>query len=602
MSKNYSSKDIRVLKEIEHVQMHPGMYISDTTNPVHLVEEALDNSLDEALAGYAKCISVNINTKTFEICVLDNGRGIPFENDVPITISTKLFSGAKFQGAKTAYNICAGLHGIGLVAVNALSEYFQIEIIRDKKYAKFRFENCNLKEKEIKDFTEKTIPYGTLIKFKPSKKIFENLLPDIERIRRRLFVASIELPDCLFVLNVDKHREEIKLSKDEFFKRALLDDKEEVTQLAQISTKDGIEEFNAVFCYSFEGSISPRILSSVNLLPVDSGGTHVNILYEILKEFFISRGKKLGLKFQPNDSFCGLRTYVSLELIKPEFSGQSKDKLINRKASLSKLSNKLKQGIELYFNENPEYLTTLLTFFEDYRRKIDSKKLKTNGEKRFSTKFTKLRGCSSSNGELFVVEGDSAGGGLKQCRDPKKHAYFPLKGKIPSIVTSKDILKNVEIGELIQALGTGVGSDFNLSKLRYSKIICATDADADGGHIFCLLTMTLANLVPDIIKNGHYYLVRTPLYAISKKNIFLPLWTEKELEEARKRKEYIIRLKGLGQLNPWQLKICTIDEKTRKLVKVNFTKDLNEMMKLFSDVNAKRLLLKNDKEEDIVVS
>jgi len=339
-------------------------------------------------------------------------------------------------------------------------------------------------------------------------------------------------------------------------------------------------------------SISPRVVTSINLLPVDNGGTHVNSFYEIIKEFFPSKAKKLNLKFQPNDVLSGLRIYFSLELEKPDYSSQSKDKLINRKETLSKLLVKLKLELEKYFLKNNEVLTELLTFFDDYRKRLDSKKIKTNGSgKRASTKFTKLRDCTGSHGELYVVEGDSAGGGFIDCRNAKLHAILPLKGKIPSILNQEDILKNKEIGELIQALGCGVGPNFNLSGLRYSKVICGVDPDADGGHIFCLMTIALASLVPDIIKSGHYYLAKIPLYAINRPKSFIPLWTPEELTKARNNNEPILRIKGLGELNPWQLKICCIDEKSRKLIKVKYTKDIKKIMGLFSDVSKKRELL-----------
>ena len=590
---SYTSKDIRELGEIDHVRLNCGMYIGETSNPVHLVEEALDNALDEAIAGYAKIIAVNIHTKDGVCCVIDNGRGIPIENDVPIKISTKLFTGAKFQDSKSAYRVCAGKNGIGLITILALSDFYIVEIYRDKKHAKFIFENAKLKQKIIEDFKGEP-PFSTKIQFKPSKKVFESIIPDIDRIRKRLLVASMEIPSATFVLNVDNKKQEIiKLTKEDFFNKYCLNDSDDsISNIIDLEVKDNEEKFDVKFCYSYEGSIAPRVITSINLLPVDNGGTHVNCFYEIIKDFFIIKGKKLNLKFQPNDILSGLRIYFSLELEKPDYSSQSKDKLINRKEQLSKLLIKLKLELEKYFLKNNDSLVEILSFFSDYRKKLDSKKIKTNGGgKRASTRFTKLRDCTGSHGELFVVEGDSAGGGFIDCRNAKMHAILPLKGKIPSILNKEDILKNKEIGELIQALGCGVGPNFNLSALRYSKIICGVDPDADGGHIFCLMTIALASLVPDVIKNGNFYLAKIPLYAINRPKQFIPLWTAEELTKARNNNEPILRIKGLGELNPWQLKICCLDEKTRRLIKVNFSKDMKKIMELFSDVSKKRELL-----------
>jgi DNA gyrase/topoisomerase IV subunit B len=223
---------------------------------------------------------------------------------------------------------------------------------------------------------------------------------------------------------------------------------------------------------------------------------------------------------------------------------------------------------------------------------MDSKKfaVPTVG-KRVSTKFTKLRDCSGAAGELFIAEGESAAGGLVTCRDPRKHAILPLKGKIPSAATAKDILKNEEIGELIGSLGTGVGPAFDISCLKYDKIICSTDADDDGLHIFSLLTMAIAILVPDIMKNGHYYYAQTPLYAINERNLFIPLWTNEDIIKAKAEGRTLIRLKGLGEMNPDQLKTVLIDEKTRKLIPITYTSNIDKMIKLFADANEKRKLL-----------
>lgn len=597
MTKEYTSKDVSVLAEVDHIRLNPGMYIGTTENPVHLIEEALDNALDECLAGYASVIAIDINTKENIFTVIDNGRGIPIEDEIPVTISTKLFSGAKFQDRKTAYEISSGLHGVGLVAVNALSEFYKVEIYRDNQYAIYEFKNTKLKRAKVEKFTNDA-PFSTKIQFKPSKKYFETLDPDIDRIRKRLRVASAEIAKKIFVLNVDDKKEQFELNLEKFFSEDCVG-KEETKSIINLNSFQKPESFNALMTYASEGSASPRIISSVNLLPVDSGGTHVNYFFEILRDFFVSRMKRGDYRFQPQDSLFRLRAYLSLNLREPKFTGQTKDRLINRKTDLDKLVKQLKIEVNNYFDKNPDYLDELLQSFTDYRKKLDAKKLTStsvNG-KRAATKYTKLRDCTSRDGELFIVEGDSAAGGLIQCRDPRTIAILPLKGKIPNISNAKDILKNKEVGELIQALGTGVSPHFDLTRLRYDKIICATDADPDGGHIACLLTMVLAILVPDIIKQGKYYIAQTPLFAINEKKSFIPLWTNKEIKDAVEKKRNVSRFKGLGELTPNQLKSCMLDEKMRKLIPVTYTKDIDEMVKLFSDSSKKRNLLDR---EDVI--
>jgi len=598
MSKgDYSSKNISVLDEIEHIRLHPGMYIGETTNPTRLIEEVVDNALDECLAGFASIIAVNINTKDCVYAVIDNGRGIPITNNTPNIISTKMFSGAKFQHTKTAYDIVSGLHGIGLVAVNALSSFYVVEIYRDKRHGVFNFENSKFKSKKIDKF-EEVRPFSTKIIFKPDKQIFESLLPDIERVRKRLLIASVELPQVTLVLNIDESREIIKIDKHHYFdKYCLTNSDNNCSKVMSFISSDEVESFGVTFCYTLEGSITPRVLSSINLLPVDNGGTHVNCFFEILRDIFVAKGKRLGFHFQPQDSLCGLRSYLSLYLRKPEFHGQTKDKLVNRKSYFDKLLKKVKLSIESYFDKEQDELKVILNLFEQYRRKVDSRKLRsTANEKRASTKFTKLRDCNSRNGELFITEGQSASGSLIQCRDPRIHAILPLKGKVPNISNAKDILKNKEIGELIQSLGTGVGPNFDISKLRYDKIICATDADPDGSHIASLVTMVLAVLVPEIIKKQKYYIAQTPLFAINEGKTFIPLWTEQEVNKARNENRKITRYKGLGEMNPSQLKVCLIDKPTRKLIQLSYTDSLKKLIKLFSESSEKRDLLERSGE------
>jgi len=593
MAKGYSAKDVRVLEEIEHIRLNAGMYIGETNNPVHLIEEALDNALDEALAGYAKIIAVIIDTKLNKFSVLDDGRGIPIDGDTAITVSSKLFSGAKFQDKKSAYEISSGLHGVGLVAINALSKQYTVEVYRDNKHALFEFKDSKLKRSQIDPFKESR-PFATKVEFIPDSKFFETLKPNVDRIRRRLTTASAEMSnDISFVLIIDGEKEVFRLGIEEHFAINCLTGKDKVTTIFLHSDKKP-EKFHALFAYEANGTVAPRIISSVNLLPVDSGGTHVTMFQDVLKEFFIAKGKKLGLKFQPNDCLYGLRAYLMLNLVEPKFSGQTKDKLTNRKTDFDKFVREFRAQLEHFAQQQEPLLNEYLERFSEYRKKLDAKKLKkvSSGGRRASTQFTKLRDCTSRQGELFIVEGDSAGGSIIQSRDPNIHAILPLRGKsIPNVTTKKNILDNKEVGELIKALGTGVGPEFDIDLLRYDKIICSTDADHDGNHIACLVSMVMGILVPEIVQAGKYFIAQTPLFAINEGKTFIPLWTDEELEKAKAKGRKITRFKGLGELSPHQLKICLLDKETRNLVPIEYSENIDELIKLFSSAEEKRKLV-----------
>lgn len=593
MTKGYSAKDVRVLEEVEHIRLNPGMYIGETNNPVHLIEEALDNALDEALADHAKIIAVIIDTKLNKFSVLDDGRGIPIEGDTAITVSSKLFSGAKFQDKKSAYEISSGLHGVGLVAINALSKIYTVEVYRDDKHALYEFRDSKLKVSKSEAYKEPR-PFATKVEFIPDSKFFESLVPDLDRIRRRLTTASAEMSnDISFVLIIDEKKEVFKLGIEDHFTINCLTGKDKVIA-TYLHCEKKPEKFNALFTYEANGVVAPRIISSVNLLPVDAGGTHVMMFQDVLKEFFTAKAKKLGLKFQPNDCLYGLRAYLMLSLIEPKFSGQTKDKLTNRKTDFDKFAKEFRTQLEVFAQQSEPLMIEYLERFSEYRKKLDAKKLKTagSGGRRASTQFTKLRDCTSRNGELFIVEGDSAGGSIIQSRNPKIHAILPLRGKsIPNVTTKKNILSNVEVGELIKALGTGVGPEFNIDNLRYDKIICSTDADHDGNHIACLVSMVLGILVPEIVQSGRYFVAQTPLFAINEGKSFIPLWTDEQLQRARDKGRKITRFKGLGELSPHQLKICLLDEATRNLVPITYSEDIDKLVGLFSSAEEKRKLV-----------
>jgi len=590
----YSSKDIQVLKEIEHVQLNAGMYVGNTYDPTHLIEEALDNALDEALGGYANIIAISIDTKNNRFSILDNGRGIPIGDKTPIIVSSKLFSGAKFQDRKSAYQICSGLHGIGLIAINALSSEYNVEIYRNKKHAIYNFKNAKLKYSKVEKFSNKEIPFSTKISFIPDKKFFETLSPNIDRIRKRLTTASAEMPEVSFCIVIDETKQEVfRLSMIENFIKELITTKNEF-QVIPLTSEKKPEKFFVSFTYEDGGPITPKIFSSINLLPVQEGGTHVNCFYDLLKEFFISKGKKYGYKFQPQDVLTRLRAYFSLNIIEPKFSGQTKDKLTNRKIYFEKFMKDFKIQLEKFSTTSEPLVIKYLESFQDYRKKLDSKKLKSNtvGNRRGSTQFTKLRDCTSRRGELFIVEGDSAGGSIIQSRDPRIHAVLPLRGKsIPNVTGKKNILQNKEVAELVKAIGTGVGPHFNLNKMRYDKIICASDADPDGAHITTLLVLCISILLPEIVKNSKLFVAQVPLFAINEKRLFKPLWNKNDLEKARKNGRNIQRYKGLGEMNPDQLKKCLLDEKTRRLIPVGYSKDITALEKLFSNSGEKRELL-----------
>lgn len=477
----YTAEEIRTIDElIDHIRENIGMYIGESSTPIHLFEECFTNSIDETIARYCDQISIEVDTENNFYTVKDNGRGIPIDNDVPIQISTK-FSGAKFQGSKTAYDLVSGKHGVGLVVVNALSLKYEIEIYRDKQYALFEFENGKLINRVVKKYNKKNKPFSTRVSFTPDPKFFDSEVISVEDIRNRCLTASVELSHCDIGLTIDNSEtEHISYDKIDYFNNYCVSSDDNIGDIINIQSSDKNESFEVICSWSESGPISPKILSSVNVLPVEDGGTHLNIFGEIIKEVITEKAKKSNYRFQPSDCLVRLRAYLSLYLVQPEFGAQSKDKLTNRKTYFNVLRKKLKRALENYFNNNPEFFNNLLDQFDSYRRSLDSKKLRANASSgRASTKLTKLKDCQRRDGELLICEGDSASGTVINMRDPGIHAVLPLKGKIPSVVNKKeDIIKNQEISDLISAVGTGYGPEFDISKIRYNRIIIFTDADS----------------------------------------------------------------------------------------------------------------------------
>lgn len=598
MSKEYTANEIRTIDElIDHIRENIGMYIGDSTTPEHLFEECFTNSIDEALAGYANEIKIKVDTENNIYEVIDNGRGIPIENDVPVQISTK-FSGAKFKGSKTAYDKVSGLHGVGLVVVNALSTNYEIEIYRSNKYALFQFENGKLVNRKVKKCSKKK-PFSTRVSFIPDESFFDNEMILVDTIRNRCLTSSVELPNCnIWFQEGDNEEEQISYDIYDYFNNyCTYNDDEMNKEIIHINQNSGGEKFEVLISWSDSGPISPKILSAVNVLPVEDGGTHINLFNEVIKEVIADKAKKNNYNFQPSDALVRLRAYLSLHLIYPQFGAQSKDKLTNRKNYFNDLRRKFKRSFENYLNNNKEFLFELLDEFQRYRRSLSSRKLRSTSSNRASTKLTKLKDCQRRDGELLITEGDSAAGNLTSRRDPQIHAILPLRGKIPSISNkTEDIINNTEISDLISAIGTGYGPEFNINNIRYSKIIIFTDADPDGGHIAALLMAMFCVLMPGIIQNGYLYLAQTPLRAVNnpKNKEFVPLWTKEQYDKAVKDKKPITYFKGLGELNDWQLEECGLNEENRRLIQITYPQNVDNLLEYFLNVEKRRQLLSDE--------
>lgn len=609
MGQDYTHEHIKVLSEIQHVQTHPSMYIGELKNPNHLVFEPLDNALDEAHAGYANIVGVAIDNTTHICKILDNGRGIPIENNTIPTIATKLFSGGKFEknSETSAYKIASGLHGIGLVAVTALSDWVNIVVYRDGKKASYRFEDAKLVDEKIEKYdTSGHLPFSTQITFKPSKQYFESLTFEINAIRNRLRLASVHITKLKLALIVDGENEVINCNLDEYFKETLLGGKRTKFQTPIFSLKNKIkdEEVHIKFCWDMDSSTASKQTGCINLLEVNQG-THINRTYDVFRNVFFELAKKEKLSFLKQDSITGIRCHTSLFMYNPEYTSQTKEKLASTKEKVDYLYIGLEEQLSNILNDNLEIRSQLLLFFDTYRKKLSSRKnvIKSvsGSVSRFNTLVdSKLRDCTSHSvekSELFITEGSSASGSLIQCRNTNYHAVLGLKGKIPNIASdTKDALKNKEIIEIINALGTGIEPDFTLSSLRYGKVIFSCDADSDGAHINTLLMVVFLKLVPELLKNNVIYRAIMPLYgSVLRGNRFMPLYSEEELNKFRKQypNAKIQRYKGLGEMNPDQLKVCLLDE-SRQLQLITYPNNPDEIFKLMLDANLKRKLISID--------
>ena len=607
MSKAYTSGSIEVLTGLDPVRRRPGMY-TDTTRPNHLVQEVLDNSVDEALAGHAKQVTVTL-CKDGSVEVEDDGRGMPVdihpEEGVPGVelILTRLHAGGKFSNDN--YKFSGGLHGVGVSVVNALSRHLQVLVKRDGQVYRMTFEDGEkTSELEVVDSVGKRNS-GTAIKFLPDTSYFDSANISVPRLKHVLRAKAVLCPG-LRVVFVDNTVSAEKAQSDEwYYEDGLADYLQQATEgftslPAQpfIGSMQGNEEaVDWAVLWLPEGG-EPVMESYVNLIPTLQGGTHVNGfrtgLLEAIREFCEFRNLlPRGLKLSSDDVWEGCSYVLSAKLLDPQFSGQTKERLSSRQSAVF-ISGVVKDSFSLWLNQHTaeaEQIAEMCINNAQARLKA-SKKVVRKKVVSGPALPGKLADCSTQDvlaGELFLVEGDSAGGSAKQARDRETQAIMPLRGKILNTweVDSGEILASQEVHDIAVAIGVDPGSP-DLAGLRYGKICILADADSDGLHIATLLSALFVQHFRPVVEAGHVHVAMPPLYRIDVgKEVFYALDEEEKngvidriVAEGKKGKPNVQRFKGLGEMNPLQLRETTMNKDTRRLVQltVDDFEDTRELM------------------------
>jgi len=606
LAKNYDSESIEVLSGLDPVRKRPGMY-TDTSSPNHLIQEVLDNSIDEALAGHCSTIKVTLH-KENAISVIDNGRGMPVDKHPEHKVSgvelimCKLHAGAKFSGED--YNFSGGLHGVGVSVVNALSKTLSVEIKRDGHIFKMNFEGGE-KISDLKkagDIGPRNT--GTAISFVPDTQYFETTNIDKSNLKHLLKAKAVLCPSLTIKYFDEKKNEKISWNFENGLISYLSESSEGIELLLDESiscSKSG--EDNALdFVLNWSTKPVKNLMneSYVNLIPTPQGGSHLNGfkagLLESVKEFCEFRNLiPKGIKITADDVVQHSTFIISSKLTNPQFAGQTKERL-DSKEYQAFVNSTTKDILSIWFNqhtEEGEKLAELAIAAAQVRAKetkvIDRKK--TFQGPALPGKLSDCNSTDLSETELFFVEGDSAGGSAKQSRERKFQAIMPLRGKILNTwdLESSEIIKSAEIKDISTAIGVNPGSS-DIESLRYGKICILADADSDGLHIATLLCALFLRHYRPLIIAGHIYVAMPPLFRIDcAKEVFYALDEDeknsivKKLKtKAGKPKIDIQRFKGLGEMNPSQLRETVMDPKTRRLVQLTITSsdNVNNMMDL----------------------
>ena len=593
---NYQAENITVLEGLEAVRKRPGMYIGTTSERGlhHLVWEVVDNSIDEALAGYCDKIIVNVLPDNI-IEVVDNGRGIPtgihpkYGKSALEIVLTVLHAGGKFENDN--YKVSGGLHGVGISVVNALSEWLEVEVQRDGKiwYQKY---NRGTPVEPVKTIGDASVT-GTKVRFKADYQIFETLVYSFETLDTRLKELAY-LNKGLRITLTDK-RKDPEVVADLKFEGGIIDYIKDVEQdnialikepIYMSGEADGIV-VEAVMIYNTNQRES--VYSFVNNIHTHEGGTHVSGFRTALTRVINDVGKSQGFlkdkdgKLQGSDIREGLSAIISIKIAQPQFEGQTKTKLGNSEVT-GIVSNIVGTQLKMFLEDTPADTKIIID------KVLNSKRAREAAQKARELVLRKsalevgslpgkLADCSSKNPdecEIYIVEGDSAGGSAKQGRDRRFQAILPLRGKILNVEKAglHKALENAEIRAMITAFGAGMGENFDISKLRYGKIILMTDADVDGAHIRTLLLTFFYRYMVELLHNGNIYIAQPPLYKITTGKTIQYAYDDKQLKfivdnlEGENRKYALQRYKGLGEMNPEQLWETTMDPDTRTFYQV----------------------------------
>ncbi|MBQ3545332.1 MAG: DNA topoisomerase (ATP-hydrolyzing) subunit B [Lachnospiraceae bacterium] len=606
MSAEYGADQIQILEGLEAVRKRPGMYIGSTSirGLHHLVYEIVDNSVDEALAGVCDTISITLN-KDGSATVIDNGRGIPVginqKAGLPAVevVFTVLHAGGKFGGG--GYKVSGGLHGVGASVVNALSEWLEVEICKEGKVYKQRYERGKVMYplKEIGTCPMKKT--GTKVTFLPDKEIFDETVFDFDTLKQRFREMAFLTKGLRIVIRDERTSDDMPEPKEKSFHY-----EGGIKEFVQYLNKGKTPLYDQIiYCEGEKDGVMVEVAMQhndaytdntygfVNNITTPEGGMHVEGFRKALTKTFndYARKNRLLKDNEPNlsgeDIREGLTAIISVKISDPQFEGQTKQKLGNSEARTA-VDNIVSNQLEIFLEQNPNVgKTTIEKSVLAQRAREAARKARDLTRRKSALEGMALPGkladCSDkdpANCEIYIVEGDSAGGSAKTARDRATQAILPLRGKILNVEKARldKIYANAEIKAMITAFGTGIHDDFDISKLRYHKIIIMTDADVDGAHISTLLLTFLYRFMPELIKQGYVYLAQPPLYKLEKNKKVWYAYSDEELNEiltevGRDTNNKIQRYKGLGEMDAEQLWETTMDPEHRVLLRVTMNED-----------------------------